>query len=107
MTSGRAATTTGRSTAANTARISSFTRSRRLDVREDFFFTAAMIRSVAGRPMSAEISNSSSASSVSTSTGRDRRSGSSACRTISSKRWTISCLVRVRLSRIRPRKLTG
>ena len=40
--------------------------------------TAAMMRSVAATPMSAEISSSSSASIVSTSIGRDRRSGASA-----------------------------
>ena len=107
VTFGRSATTTGRSTAANTARISSLTRSRRLDAPVDLALTAAMIRSVAATPMSAEISSSSSASIVSTSTGRERRSGSSAWRTISSKRSTISCLVRERLSRMRPRKLTG
>ena len=41
----------------------------------DCVLTAAMMRSVAATPMSAEISSSSSASTVSTSTGRERRSG--------------------------------
>ena len=78
MTFGWVATAIGRSAAANTARISCFTRSRSpapLRVRP---LTAAMMRSVAATPMSAEISSSSSASTVSTSTGRDRRSGASA-----------------------------
>src|SRR5882672_2896766 len=57
------------------------------------------MRSVAARPTSAEISSSSSASMVSTSSGRLRCSPASACWTISSKRLTICSFVRVRLSR--------
>ena len=102
VTLGWVVTATRPSTAANTAWISSLTRSRRLDVRESFFRTAAMIRSVAATPISAEINSSSSASRVATSTGRESRSGSSARRMISSNRLTISCLVRERLSRMRP-----
>ncbi len=99
---------TGASTASKIARISCLTRSRRLSTaRVTAPSTAAMIRSVAATPISAEISSSSSASIVSTSTGRERRSGASARRTISSKRSTICCLVRERLSRIRPNRPIG
>ena len=106
VTFGCAATSSGRSTVAKTSRISCLTRSRRLAPLGDFCFTLLMIRSVAATPISAEISSSSSASTVSTSTGRDRRSGWSATRTISSNRSTICCLVRERLSRMRPKTLT-
>src|SRR6185369_17244999 len=103
VTCGRAATAIGRSTAAKTLRISCFTRSRRLALLRDWAWTAAMIRLVAATPMSAEISSSSSASTVSTSTGRDRFSGASAARTISSKRSTICLVVRESPSRRRPK----
>ena len=95
----------GRSTAAKTSRISCLTRSRRLAPLRDCVLTAAMMRSVAATPTSAEISSSSSASTVSTSTGRDRRSGASASRTISSKRSTICLVVRESPSRMRPKAI--
>src|ERR1043166_6794910 len=87
------------STASNTLRISSFTRSRRLSPWRARERTAVTMRSVAARPTSADTSSSSSASMVSTLIGRVRSSAVSACSTISSKRVTICCLVRVRLSR--------
>src|SRR5688572_23311111 len=101
VTCGRWPSAAGRETPSKIFRISSLTRSRRLSPRRARPLTAVTIRSVAATPTSAETSSSSSASMVSTSIGRVRCSGASACLTISSKRLTICCFVRLRLSRSR------
>ena len=87
--------------------ISALTSSRRPRPRPDRSRTAATIRPAAAIPTSAEMRISSSASVVSTVSapgGRLRWSGASACRTRSSKRPTICCVVRRRSSRQRLRR---
>src|SRR5687767_11603025 len=103
VTCGRCPFDEGASTLSNTCRISSLTRSRRLSPFLMRCLTAVTIRSVAAMPTSAETRISSSASIVSTATGRVRCSTVSACSTISSNRSTICCFVRLKPSRKRSR----